>query len=318
MIEDIIQGITKNIIQPIISGDVAEINPFISTWNTTLTGSSNNDQITLPITNSATFPFDVKYQGSTIKTIVSEVDTTITFPDGAGIKTIEINAPINGFNFTSNGGDKLKITDINQWGQLKLGTNAGHFDGCNNIDISAVDILDLSTVATFVFMFRNCSSLTRIPTCDTSSIALWTGAFQGCTSLNYPWILDTSSAISFALLLFGASQYDQDLSSMDVSNLTSAASMLTGTSFSNINYDLLLTSWAAQLVNDNVTFSAGNAKYSGGLPTTSRDFLTNTKNWNIIDGGQLVTETIYSFDDGLTSLYSFDDSLTTLRKLENA
>ena len=61
--------------------------------------------------------------------------------------------------------------------------------------------------------------------------------------------------------------------------------MFQGVTLSKANYDLLLTYWSQQSLQQNVTFSGGNSKYSYGTPATSRLYMVKNKNWIITDGG---------------------------------
>jgi len=57
-------------------------------------------------------------------------------------------------------------------------------------------------------------------------------------------------------------------------------------SLSTANYDSLLIGWnSLPLLQSGVTLRLGNAKYSLGLPATSRQNLIDTYNWVIIDDG---------------------------------
>jgi hypothetical protein len=91
----ITKEITKEITRGILAGDVSVAQTkFISTWLTTNAGISANDEIALPVEATSTFPFDVIYNGSVIKTVTAVGDNVVIFPDGSGSKTIEIDAPI--------------------------------------------------------------------------------------------------------------------------------------------------------------------------------------------------------------------------------
>jgi len=78
-----------------------------------------------------------------------------------------------------------------------------------------------------------------------------------------------------------ASLSSLDVSFFNISALTDATGLLSGSAFSNTNYDKLLLSWSQQTFNNNVTFHAGNAQYT---EPTARGILT-TAGWIITDGG---------------------------------
>lgn len=83
--------------------------------------------------------------------------------------------------------------------------------------------------------------------------------------------------------------FNQDLSGMNVANMTDMRAFLDNSTLSNANYNKLLVSMAGQAVKSNVGFSGGNSHYdttSGGVNgVVARAFLTVTKGWTITDAG---------------------------------
>jgi hypothetical protein len=71
---------------------------------------------------------------------------TITLPS-SGIYVLEVSAKeVNGFNRIrfNNGGDKLKITDIKQWGTIVWSSFNSAFRDCSNMLVTATDVPDLT------------------------------------------------------------------------------------------------------------------------------------------------------------------------------
>ena len=196
-------------------------NYFISTWNTENTGTSNNDQITLPLNSVGNYNFQVYYNDSLIKTVTTYTDDTITFPDGAGIKEIQIRGTIVGWSF-NNSGDRRKITNISNYGVLAFRNNdANHFHGCLNLDISASDSPDLSSTERLDNCFNNCRVLTAIGNWDVSGITLFSNVFRNCFVFNQDiggW--DVSLGTNFSRMFFSARAFNQDISTWNVSSCT--------------------------------------------------------------------------------------------------
>jgi len=91
-----------------------------------------------------------------------------------------------------------------------------------------------------------------------------------------------------------AAAFDQDVSGFDVTALTNATSMFLASAFSQTNYDKLLsltTGWPSQVLNDNVPFHAGTAKYddeSSDIADGRALLVAATPGgfgWTITDGG---------------------------------
>jgi hypothetical protein len=81
------------------------------------------------------------------------------------------------------------------------------------------------------------------------------------------------------------SLFNRDISSWDITSVTSATAMMNGSAFSTTNYDLLLPAWEAQSVQDTVTAHFGSATYGAGTPATARAALIADHTWTITDGG---------------------------------
>lgn len=178
---------------------------------------------------------------------------------------------------------------------------------CTNFN-SAVTFSDTSSVTNMYGMFYACNSFNQPINFNTSSVnnmdfmfgyntnfnqsinfvsPLLTQAiqmFQVCTNFNSSIILDTSSCANLTQMFVGCTLFDQDISSFNISSLTTASGLLQGTAFSTTNYDLLLVGWQGQTHNSSVSFHAGTAKYSSGAPATARAALL-TDSWTITDGG---------------------------------
>ena len=139
--------------------------PFTFTVKTNNPGTSNSDQFTLP-TLTYSYDYNINWgDGSDAERITSNVPQTHTFIGGAGTYTISIeqNAalkfPTMRFN---NGGDRLKLIDITQWGTNSWYDLNRSFYGCANMVISATDQPIFNNPTTLNNTFTDCKSLTKI------------------------------------------------------------------------------------------------------------------------------------------------------------
>ena len=132
---------------------------FVSTWKTDNAGTSGSTQITLPLEAGGTYDFGINWGDGTSSKITAydQAEVTHTYPI-AGTYTVKIDGVINGWRF-NNGGDKAKITDISQWGDLLIGNSGSYFYGCSSLNVSATDVLDVSNVTNFYQAFRDCTNL---------------------------------------------------------------------------------------------------------------------------------------------------------------
>jgi hypothetical protein len=100
------------------------VDPFMFTVTTDNTGTSNDDQITIPLYTGEVYDFTVWYDGvSTNHT--SDTDLTITFPSGAGTYGVRISGTFPRIYF-NNTGDKLKLTGLTQFGDVGWSTDQSY------------------------------------------------------------------------------------------------------------------------------------------------------------------------------------------------
>jgi surface protein len=200
------------------SGNVGE---FISVWKTDNAGTSTSTQISLPLITGKTYDMTVDWGDSTTSDITSasDADKTHTYIV-AGTYTVTITGTNGGIKF-DNGGDKLKLITITQWGSLNISADSC-FYGCSNLNITARDA-PLITAAGFADMFRDCSSLAGgLQNFDVSGVQTFKECFRGCTVFNGDVSLwDTSSAVTLDSCFYSCTAFNGDLSAWDVSSVTS-------------------------------------------------------------------------------------------------
>jgi len=84
-------------------------------------------------------------------------------------------------------------------------------------------------------------------------------------------------------MLQGASDFNQDIGSWKIDNVTNMSNMLSSSGLSIANYDETLIGWAAQTVKSNVTLGASGLNYS--LSEVQRQSLIDDYGWTITDAG---------------------------------
>lgn len=148
---------------------------------------------------------------------------------------------------------------------------------------------DTSAVINMRHTFSNCSSFDQnIGSWDTSSVIDMYAMFYNSPLFNRSlseW--DTSLVTSMGYMFYNCSSFDQNVGLWNITSTTSAIGMFTLVTLSTSHYDSLLTGWESQAVQNNVTFSGGNSKYSAGVPATARAALIADHSWTITDGGQV-------------------------------
>ena len=203
--------------------DLIGNNKFTFTVKTDETGTSNNDQFTLPLessfgTNVAT-PAIVEWGDGSTDTISSYNQAEITHTySSAGSYTIKISDYMRGWRF-NNGGDSRKMIEISNWG-IYVNNRGNNFYDCRNMDVTATDKPILEGVGS---MFRECHKLeTMQPNdWDVGHLTGFAGMFRGCKKFNsYIGDWDVSNATSMQTMFLGCDKFNQDITGWDVSNVT--------------------------------------------------------------------------------------------------
>ena len=258
---------------------------FTFSVNTANAGSASN-QFQLPLVSSGAISMDVAWGDGTTDTITSynQAETLHTY-SASGTYTISIENEVRGWKF-ANGGDKLKMLDVSNWGDFNV-TIGDTFWGCTNLTSSATDSATIN-YPNPIRIFADCPSFN-------GNVNNWTivqafnryGTFLNATSFNQPlnnW--DMSGATSIHSMFSGATSFDQDLSSWQISNVAYYTNFLAGGELSTANYDALLISWEAQGPTAGHTTTFGTSKYTlGGAAEAARASLISTYGWTITDGG---------------------------------
>jgi hypothetical protein len=283
-------------------GGAIPVNPdFISTWDTFRSGSAS-DTVVLPLLSGGTYSGTIDWGDSTTSTL-SYANRTHVYAS-SGTYTITISgSDIQGWQF-ANTGDRRKITDISNWGTLKVTTDQA-FYGCTNLDVTAIDAPTLTSNA-LSLMFHQCVSLT---TCDFSSwntsvctnidrtfancdnfngdVSTWDvsnatfvgniygATFTSCFAFNSDiggW--DISNITSVRVMMYNCDAFDRSLANWDVANITAANSFMSlASGLSTANYDATLVGWEATLEaaypsgagSPNVNINFGGSQYSNAL-----------------------------------------------------
>lgn len=215
----------------------------------------------------------------------------------------------------NNGGSRLNLLGIYQWGDTGFTNLIRAFYGCSNllevVPIDAIDGITLTSSISGMFWgcsnmhtlvttgwsivtsslestFSGCSSLVSL---DMSGISFSGGTsmlntFLGCSSLSSLNIsgLTTVGATNMTGMFSGCSALPSlDVSGFDMSSVTAAENFATGVTMGTANLDAAYAAWAAQTLQPDVDIDMGLSQYTDQI---SRDVLTNIPNlWTITDGG---------------------------------
>jgi hypothetical protein len=112
------------------------------------TGPSNNNQFTLPATGT----YVVDWGDGIIESRTGSA--THTYP-AEGNYVIRVTGGLTRINF-NNAGDRLKLLEIQNWGDIAWTSMETAYFGCQNMQGSFKDSPDLSLVTNCAAMFYDC------------------------------------------------------------------------------------------------------------------------------------------------------------------
>lgn len=284
--------------------DVIEFdNAFITMWKTTTPG----EQIRIPTRDfSMTYDYSVDWgDGTEIST--GENGTASHTYSNPGIYTVKVIGEFPAIFFNDN--YDQQILSIEQWGNIQWETMEFAFYGCSNLICNATDAPNLSKVKSMQRMFGGAVNFkgdlsnwqvgnvedmswlfhgnvifnSDLSQWDVSSVKTMNRMFLFAETYNQPlnnW--DVSSVIDMEQMLGAAYKFNHSLGDWNIRSVTTMEGMLYDTDLSIENYDATLEGWSNSTdVPSDITLGANFLKYCQ-KGETARNFLINSKGWNII------------------------------------
>jgi surface protein len=249
--------------------------PFITEWNLATPGSANsggNAQLSFGVATSNIVNYDwteVSPGTATGSGTFSGSTATITgLPTG---KTIILRIfPTNFQRIIIDGGtDKDRLLDVEQWGATKWTSMNEAFKACINLNITATDVPNLSSVTDMYGMFTGCVKLngpSNINSWNTIRVTNMYDLFNGCTIFNQnigSW--KTDSVTSMLQMFRGASAFNQNIGSWNTGRVGSFQQTFTNCTAFNQN----ISSW-----------NTANAGEMNGMFQGATAFNQNIGSWN--------------------------------------
>jgi surface protein len=207
------------------------INDFVITVKTDNAGSSSSTQFTIPTTGGG-YNYNVDCNNDGVNEASAQAGNYTCNYGAAGTYTVRIkdnSGAGTGFPriYFNNGGDKLKLLTIEQWGTGKWISMARAFQGCTNLAGQASDNPDLSGVTDMSGMFYHAESFNQnINGWDTSNVTDMSNMFYNATTFNQnigSW--NTANVTNMQFMFFGANAFNQDIAGWNTANVVNMGSM---------------------------------------------------------------------------------------------
>ncbi len=124
--------------------------------------------------------------------------------------------------------DKVYVAEVVQWGDVEWSSFEGAFADCENLDITAIDIPNLSNVESMASAFKD-TGISTVPNMDEWDMSNVTNMYQmfwGTRNFNqYIGSWDVSKVENMTQMFIRAENFNQDIGGWDVSNVTDMISM---------------------------------------------------------------------------------------------
>ena len=201
-----------------------------------------------------------------------------------------VSSSINSITDMFSGCSSITSVDLSSIDDSNLVHIDGLFSLCTSLTNVNVDSLVTtnSSITKVNNIFNGCTLITSIDlsSWDVSNITEMIGLFSDCTSLTSLNLFGGSTANirDFRYFMKNCSALDIDLSSLDVSGMIYATSMLDNSGISPINYDSLLNSWSDQTVQNGVAFDAIGLTHTNDA-LSGKEILMVAHDWRIKDSG---------------------------------
>ena len=237
--------------------------PFVTTWRTTMP----NETITIPTNSNYTYNYNVDWDGDGVyDSIAVTGDITHNYIQ-SGYHTITIEGDFPAIHI-NNQGDKTKIINIDQWGDIAWRTMEAAFYGASNLNSDAYDNPYLNAVTDLSNMLHGCRVFNDdIGDWDVSRANYMNGMFAAALKFNQDiggW--DVRNVRNMEFMLSYAAKFNQDISSWNVCNVSDMGGMFE--SAYNFNQDI--SSW-----------NVGNVLDMGGMFFEAKNFNQDISSWKV-------------------------------------
>ena len=264
----------------------APTNNFITRWNLATAGSGST-QLNFGVITAGTVSYTWQQVGGGGATgsgtftgggVGAGATATITgLPSGAiidlSIQPTNFQAVVIG-DFT----DKSRLIDVKEWGGVAWISMQIAFRGCNNLNITAPDIPNLTGVTDMSFMFYGCSILNgpaNINLWNTSTVTKMSGMFGEARAFNQnigSW--NTASVTNMYTMFLEARAFNQNIGSWNTASVNSMYGMFDNATAFNQN----IGSWNTSAVKEMSSMFSGANAFNQNISSWNTSSVTGMSN----------------------------------------
>jgi surface protein len=218
-------------------------NEFTTVWTVGDAAYGDGDlSITIPTLSTAgTYNYSVDWGDSMTET--GQTSSATHTYSTAGNYEVKISGDFPSIYF-NNTGDKTKIIELKQWGNIQWLTMKSAFRGCTNLQVTATDVPDLSNVTSLQQMFYFASVADPdVSSWNTANVTDMGSMFQNATSANpnvSMW--NTANVTNMSSMFQSASSAIPNVSMWNTTEATNMYSMFRGATLANPDVTMWETS----------------------------------------------------------------------------
>ena len=256
-------------------------NPFITTWQTENAGSATKT-IVIPTTGVG-YDCYVDWGDSNVIHYTGTTPTISHVYSTTGIKTISISGTFPRIYF-NNGGDKLKILTIAQWGTNAWTSMFGAFYGCTNLTGTYTDTPNTTAVASMQSMFINCPAFNSPVNFNTANVTDMTQMFYGCAAFNQSVAGFNTAKVTLMVNMFrGCTVFNQSVAGFNTAKVTDMSFMFYGCAAFNqsvSNFDTSLVTTMTYMFCNCAAFNQSVSNFNTSLVNTMSFMFNGCSNFN--------------------------------------
>jgi surface protein len=255
---------------------------FIMEVNTTIAGETGSNTFRLPTSGSG-YNFSVDWGDGVTESYTGSPGNIDHVYSAGGVYDISITGEFPRIRFVQTN-DRSKLLKVKQWGTIQWANWESAFSFCNNLQITATDVpnvsnvldmqrafqscsnpnfgtahnfdvWDVSNVTNMLFMFTGTNFNRPIGNWDVGNVQTFQGMFESVSAFNqYIGDWNTSSGGNYRTMFLGCGAFNQDISGWNTTNASNMDFMFA--SAATFNQDL--SPWCvSQFPSEPTGFSSG-------------------------------------------------------------
>jgi gliding motility-associated-like protein len=208
----------------------------------------------------------------------------------------------------NSGADSDRLTQVENWGSTGWISMQRAFFDCANLQVTATDVPNLSSVADVTEMFSGCTNLnspSNINTWNTASVTNMNSMFRATAFNQNISTWNTAAVTNMAFMFSGASVFNQNIGTWNTGAVTNMAAMFRGASA----FNQTIGAWNTAAVMDMSDMFRETSVFNQNINAWNTGVVTNMS--HMFDQASVFNQNIGSWNTGAVTDMSFMFSQAT-------